>query len=108
MDMRENRSKTLHYRRAVIIGSGLSLQQILSQILSTFPLVQQRWENLDQAGNHKRLFNDHYSQMGMEFGTFLAFESGTNRLLMKIRENVKAMDVNQIAPPAAAPGLGFG
>lgn len=103
--MRENKLKTLHYRRAILINKELTLQQVLAQLLSNYSLVSQRWEDLDQAGNHKRLINDHVAQMGMEFGTFLAFEGGTNRMLMEIEANAPSMDVTQIAPPQSSSGL---
>lgn len=103
--MRENKQKLLHYRRAILLHKTHTLQDLLGELLSVHKFVEDRWEDLGASGKRKRLINHHFSQLGMEFGNFLEFETGTNRLLMTVKNGVEAMDVATVAPPQTNPGL---
>ncbi|GAB0056730.1 hypothetical protein SIID45300_01041 [Candidatus Magnetaquicoccaceae bacterium FCR-1] len=103
--MRESKSKTLHYRKAVLTQRGYTLQSLLERLLNEYRYVEDRWQDMDEEGKSKRLINHHLSEIGMEFGNFLSFESGANRLLMTVMNSVTAMDVGQIAPTSSDEGL---
>ncbi|MBF0192087.1 MAG: hypothetical protein HQL99_13250 [Magnetococcales bacterium] len=103
--MSETKPKTIHYRKAVLLQQGHTLQMLLERLLQEYPCVADRWQDMDEEGKSKRLINHHLSQIGMEFGNFLSFESGANRLLMTVKNTVTAMDVGQIAPTSSDEGL---
>lgn len=98
----EQRVRKLQYRKAIFLKSKSDLEKLLSAALRSFALVSDRQQRLSE--NDFRLINGHTRQMRMEFGDFINYELGTNKLLVKIDASVPELKIRQIAPPAGEAG----
>lgn len=97
----ETRKRTVHYKRAVIGGSDLTLQDILQSALGTggyYSLASSRREQVapEDPLSGFRLINKNTNYESVFFGQFLFFESGKVQSLITMDEDASSYDINPL------------
>ena len=92
-------TRTLHYKRARFQQSDSTIQHLLGEALDQVQLVSSRMEELNPQESTKRFINSHRNQMGMLFGNLIVYSANRNQHLLAMAEDVRELDVRQMAPP---------
>ncbi|MBT0717801.1 hypothetical protein HGT71_05880 [Rosenbergiella epipactidis] len=99
--LRQNRNKTIYYKRVAISNCGFDLQSILGSIISdtgTAPKVGMRREQISPSDSTSgfRLINRSNNYKSILFGQLILFEQGKSQALLTISDDVDFYDINAI------------
>ncbi len=97
----ETRSKTIHYKRAVITNSQLTLQSLLKAAFDSkgkATKAKQRREVLNPDDESCRLINHHKDYNGMLFGQLIFFEPGRSQVLITLDDDAEYYEIDSITP----------
>ncbi|MCK9394187.1 MAG: hypothetical protein M0Q44_01175 [Methylobacter sp.] len=97
----ETRSKTIHYKRAVITNSQVTLQNLLETAFNSkgkATKAKQRREILNQDDESCRLINHHKDYNGMLFGQLVFFEPGRSQVLITLDDDADFYEIDSITP----------
>lgn len=95
----EIRKKTIHYKRAVIKNSQLTLQDLLEAAFNSqgkAAKAQQRREILNPDDESCRLINHYENYGGMLFGQLIFFEPGRSQVLITLDDNAQFYKIDSI------------
>ncbi|MGB4498911.1 MAG: hypothetical protein WBI40_09435 [Methylococcaceae bacterium] len=99
---KETRSKTIHYKRAVITnGNHNTLQDLLKSVFEKKNKVnkaKERREVLNPDDESCRLINRLTDYSGMSFGQLIFFEPGRSQMLITLDDNAEYYEVDAITP----------
>ncbi|WP_049294051.1 hypothetical protein [Franconibacter helveticus] len=99
--LRQNRQKTIYYKRATMSNCDSDLQSILESIISpngTVPKVGMRREQISPSDSDSgyRVINRSNTFQTILFGQLILFEQGRSQALMTISDDVPFYDINAI------------
>jgi hypothetical protein len=97
----ETRSKTIHYKRAVITNTHLTLQGLLKAAFDSkgkATKAKQRREVLNPDDQSCRLINHHKEYNGMLFGQLIFFEPGRSQVLITLDDDADYYEIDSITP----------
>jgi hypothetical protein len=97
----ETRNKTIHYKRAVITNSHITLQSLLKAAFGfkgKATKAKQRREVLNPDDESCRLINHHKDYNGMLFGQLIFFEPGRSQVLITLDDDAEYYEIDSITP----------
>jgi len=97
----ETRKKAIHYKRAVITNSQLTLQDLLEAAFDSrgkAAKAQQRREILNPDDESCRLINHYKNYGGMLFGQLIFFEPGRSQVLITLDDDAQFYKIDSITP----------
>jgi hypothetical protein len=97
----ETKSKTIHYKRAVITNSQLTLQKLLKAAFNSkgkATKAKQRREVLNPDDESCRLINHYKDYNGMLFGQLIFFEPGRSQVLITLDDEAEYYEIDSITP----------
>jgi hypothetical protein len=105
----ETRSKTIHYKRAVITNTHITLQNLLTAAFDSkgkATKAKQRREVLNPDDQSCRLINHHKEYNGMLFGQLIFFEPGRSQVLITLDDDADYYEIDSITPDSIDNGPG--
>jgi hypothetical protein len=98
MPKQQSRQKTLHYKRAEIVGGELRpLEDLLNAALATRPRPLLRAERLGASNENVRLINRCRRISGMTIGIFLDFTEGNHQPTILLVDQIE-LAISQLPP----------
>jgi len=104
----DTKTKTVHYKNAVITNTPETLQELLKTALDksgSIPKAFDREETIGLDDSNRRLINRHTSQNGMFFGQLVLFESGRGQPLIELNINTEFYQINSITTEFLKEGI---
>jgi len=95
----ESKKKIIHYKRAVLTNTNITLQSLLDDALnkkSPAFKAKSRREVINADDDCCRLVNHHKKYNGMTFGQLVFFEPGKSQALITIDEDAEFFKINSI------------
>lgn len=97
----ETRSKTIHYKRAVITNNGLTLQSLLNTALkldNKASKANERREIINPDDESCRFINHCKQYNGMFFGQLIFLEPGRSQVLITLDDEAEYYKIDSITP----------
>ena len=101
MMKRDNRTKVVHYKRAVFMNCETTLQDVISSIISkngSASKVSDRREKIssNNSDGSFKVINKNENYETILFGQLILFEQGKSQALMTIDDDLEYYDINSI------------